>query len=73
MTSGLSRNYARALFELATETSSIREVEADLRAARDALYADREVRDFLATRWSAGHEEAAPDLAPSRGRWIPGC
>lgn len=50
MTSGLSRNYARALFELATETSSIREVEADLRAARDALYEDREARDFLASR-----------------------
>ncbi len=50
MTSGLSRNYARALFELAAETSSIREVEADLRAARDALYEDREARDFLASR-----------------------
>ncbi|MGA2764532.1 MAG: ATP synthase F1 subunit delta [Spirochaetia bacterium] len=50
MTSGLSRNYARAMFELATETSSIREVEADLRAARDALYEDREARDFLASR-----------------------
>ncbi|MGA2615588.1 MAG: ATP synthase F1 subunit delta [Spirochaetia bacterium] len=50
MTSGVARNYARALFELAAEDSTIQEVEADLRAARDALFEDKEARDFLASR-----------------------
>ena len=50
MTSGVARNYARALFELAVEDSTIQAVEADLRAARDALYEDKEARDFLASR-----------------------
>jgi F-type H+-transporting ATPase subunit delta len=50
MTSGVARNYARAIFELATEDSTILAVEADLRAARDALYEDKEARDFLASR-----------------------
>ncbi|MGO9410055.1 MAG: ATP synthase F1 subunit delta [Spirochaetia bacterium] len=50
MTSGVARNYARALFELAVEDSSIPQVEADLRAAREALYEDKEARDFLASR-----------------------
>jgi len=50
MTSGVARNYARALFELAAEDSTIPAVEADLRAARTALFEDREARDFLASR-----------------------
>jgi F-type H+-transporting ATPase subunit delta len=50
MTSIVGRNYARALFELALETASTDDVEADLRAARDALFTDREVRGFLANR-----------------------
>src|SRR6185295_5164526 len=50
MTSTVGRNYARALFELAREASALDAVEADIRAARDALYADRAVRDFLGNR-----------------------
>jgi F-type H+-transporting ATPase subunit delta len=50
MTGIVGRNYARALFELAAETSSLEGVETDVNAARDALYTDRPVRDFLANR-----------------------
>jgi F-type H+-transporting ATPase subunit delta len=50
MTSSLGRNYARALFDLAAETGSVDAVEADLRAARDALFADADTRAFLANR-----------------------
>ena len=50
MTGIAGRNYARALFELAAETSSLEPVETDVNAARDALYADRAVRDFLGNR-----------------------
>lgn len=50
MTSTVGRNYARALFELAQETSTLDGVEADIRVSRDALYADRAVRDFLGNR-----------------------
>ncbi len=50
MTGSIARNYARALFELAAETSAVDPVETDLRAARDALYTDREARAFLANR-----------------------
>jgi F-type H+-transporting ATPase subunit delta len=50
MTGIIGRNYARALFELASETSSLDAVEADLRASRDALFADREIRGFLSNR-----------------------
>lgn len=50
MTSTLGRNYARAIFDLAKETSSLDEVQSDLRAARDALHADVTVRDFLGNR-----------------------
>jgi F-type H+-transporting ATPase subunit delta len=50
MTSIIGRNYSRALFELASETSSLDAVEADLRATRDALFADREIRAFLTNR-----------------------
>ena len=50
MTSGISRNYARAIFDLAAESSTIEAVEGDLRAARSALFEDRETRDFLASR-----------------------
>ncbi len=50
MTSGISRNYARAIFDLARESDSVQAVEADLRAARAALFEDRETRDFLASR-----------------------
>jgi F-type H+-transporting ATPase subunit delta len=50
MTSTVGRNYARALFELARETSTLDGVEGDIRASRDTLYADRAVRDFLGNR-----------------------
>ena len=50
MTGIVGRNYARALFELAAETSSLEAIEVDVNAARDALYADRPVRDFLGNR-----------------------
>ncbi len=50
MTTHIGRNYARALFDLASETSSIDAVAEDLRAARDALWSNREVRDFLSNR-----------------------
>jgi F-type H+-transporting ATPase subunit delta len=50
MTSTVGRNYARALFELAREASALDGVEADIRAARDTLYTDRAVRDFLGNR-----------------------
>lgn len=55
MTSSIGRNYARALFDLAAETSaqdtgSRDALEADLRAARDALFNDREARGFLSNR-----------------------
>jgi F-type H+-transporting ATPase subunit delta len=50
MTGIVGRNYARALFELAAETSSLEAVETDVNAARDALYADRPARDFLGNR-----------------------
>jgi len=50
VTSGVARNYARAIFELAVEDSTIQAVEADLRAAREALFEDKEARDFLASR-----------------------
>jgi F-type H+-transporting ATPase subunit delta len=50
MTSIVGRNYARALFELTQENASTDAVEADLRSARDVLFTDRQVRDFLANR-----------------------
>ena len=50
MTTHLGRNYARALFDLAVETSSMDAVAEDLRAARDALWSNREARDFLTNR-----------------------
>jgi F-type H+-transporting ATPase subunit delta len=50
MTTYVGRNYARALFDLAAETSSTASLERDLRAARDALWSDREVRAFLSNR-----------------------
>jgi len=50
MTSHVSRNYARALFDLAAETSSMDAMAEDLRAARDALWGNREARDFLSNR-----------------------
>lgn len=50
MTSSVGRNYARALFDLAEVTSSRDAVEEDLRAARDTLFGDREVRGFLSNR-----------------------
>jgi len=50
MTSSLGRNYARAIFELATETGSLDLIESDLRAARDVLFADLDARAFLANR-----------------------
>ena len=50
MTTHLSRNYARALFDLAAETVSMDAVADDLRAARETLWGNREVRDFLSNR-----------------------
>ena len=50
MTSSLGRNYARAIFELATETRSLDAIESDLRATRDALFTDLDARAFLANR-----------------------
>ena len=50
MTSIIGRNYARALFELAAEDHSESAMEADLRAAGQALFDDREARAFLANR-----------------------
>jgi len=50
MTSGISRNYARGLFDLAAESSSMESVEADLRPVRDVLHADRDIREFLGNR-----------------------
>ena len=50
MTSSVGRNYARALFDLASESSSRDPMEEDLRTVRDAFFADREVRRFLTNR-----------------------
>jgi F-type H+-transporting ATPase subunit delta len=50
VTSSVGRNYARALFDLASETSSREAVEEDLRVARDALFGVREARGFLSNR-----------------------
>jgi F-type H+-transporting ATPase subunit delta len=50
MTTTLGRNYARALFDLARETSSLDAVEQDLHSVCQALHADLEVRAFLANR-----------------------
>jgi F-type H+-transporting ATPase subunit delta len=50
MTTTLGRNYARALFELSRETSSLDAVEQDLRDVCRALFADLEVRAFLGNR-----------------------
>jgi F-type H+-transporting ATPase subunit delta len=50
MTNAIGRNYARAIFELSIEDGSLDAVEADLRAARDALYADAAAREFLGNR-----------------------
>jgi len=50
MTSVIGRNYARALFELAAADQSEGIVETGLRAAREALFDDRETRAFLANR-----------------------
>jgi len=50
MTSSISRNYARAIFELATAAGTRDAVELDLQAAREALHDDREVRMFLGSR-----------------------
>ncbi len=50
MTSLVSRNYARALFELAVEAGTRDRVEEELRAVRDVLCVDPVVRDFLGNR-----------------------
>ena len=50
MTSGLARNYARALFDLAVETGDLLAVEADLDTARDLLYTAKDVRTFLGNK-----------------------
>ncbi len=50
MTSTVGRSYARALFELAAESGPVEGVQEDLRAARDALYSDATVREFLGNR-----------------------
>jgi F-type H+-transporting ATPase subunit delta len=50
VTSSIGRNYARALFDLAVESSARDAVEEDLRAARTVLFNDREARGFLSNR-----------------------
>jgi F-type H+-transporting ATPase subunit delta len=50
MTSTLGRNYARAIFDLAADSSTRDALEEDLRAMRDALFSDREARSFLSNR-----------------------
>jgi F-type H+-transporting ATPase subunit delta len=50
MTSGISRNYARALFDLAMETNSLLAVEGDLGAARDLLHTEKNAREFLGNK-----------------------
>ncbi len=50
MTGVVGRSYARGIFDLALETSSLDAVEEDLRAARQALFDDTTVREFLANR-----------------------
>jgi F-type H+-transporting ATPase subunit delta len=50
MTSSISRNYARAIFELASAAGTRDAVELDLQAAREALHDNREVRIFLGSR-----------------------
>jgi F-type H+-transporting ATPase subunit delta len=50
MTSGIARNYARALFDLAVETGDLLAVEADLGTVRDLLYASKDAREFLGNR-----------------------
>jgi F-type H+-transporting ATPase subunit delta len=50
MTTTLGRNYARALFELARETSSLETAEQDLHAVTQVLFADPETRAFLGNR-----------------------
>jgi F-type H+-transporting ATPase subunit delta len=50
VTSSIGRNYSRALFDLASESSSQDKVEEDLRAVRDAIFSDREVLSFFTNR-----------------------
>jgi F-type H+-transporting ATPase subunit delta len=50
MTSGIARNYARALFDLAEETGDLLEVEADLGTARDLLHTAEDAREFLGNK-----------------------
>jgi len=50
MTSGIARNYARALFDLAVETGDLLAVEADLNAARDLLHGEKAAREFLGNK-----------------------
>jgi F-type H+-transporting ATPase subunit delta len=50
MTSGIARNYARALFDLAEETGDLLEVEADLGTARDLLHTAKDAREFLGNK-----------------------
>jgi F-type H+-transporting ATPase subunit delta len=50
MTSHIGRNYARAIFELASAAGTRDAVELDLQAAREALHDNREVRAFLGSR-----------------------
>ena len=50
MTSSVSRNYAKALFDLAAETSSTDDIERELRAAREALWDNAEARKFFSNR-----------------------
>jgi len=50
MTSGIARNYAHALFDLAVETGDLLAVEADLDAARDLLHTEKAAREFLGNK-----------------------
>ena len=50
MTSGIARNYARALFDLAVETGDLLAMEADLGTARDLLHVEKTAREFLGNK-----------------------
>lgn len=50
MTSAAGRAYARALFELASQRGVVEAVEQEARAARQVLFDDPAVRDFLSHR-----------------------
>jgi F-type H+-transporting ATPase subunit delta len=50
VTSSVGRNYARAIFEIASAEGTRDAVELELQAAREALFDNRDVRAFLGSR-----------------------